>query len=276
MPDKRHWSFDDALMLREKVFPEGFAHAQTTLPSGPFNPSADYETSYDFVYCANKPIFNTDERCYYGSLRFKTEFKSDAVGFSVKSIRQTAQDFRKERQHLQAEFTTNRDELFSLKPGSEWTLSTKRGKTPVMDPTTAQYVGYAEKGRLRNGAIEKTNATGQGFRFAETGSLPVTTNWSLIAAVQLLARDRQFEFGCFQELERFFPGHQIKFYKTIEAQFGANTVALHGYVQKGPGILPQFYWVDDAGRLLIARFAMGMLVYNANPRIEKIAAEDLV
>ena len=273
MAEQRHWSFDDALMLREKVFPEGFAAPETTLPSGPFNPAADYEASYDFVYCANKLIFNTDERCYYGSLRLKTEFKRAAVDFSVKSIRQTGQDFRQERQHVQAEFTTRNDELFSLKPGSEWTFLTKRSN--AMDPTTSQYVGYAEKGRLSNGAIEKTNAKGQGFRFAETGSLPVSTNWSLIAAVQLLARDRSFDFGCFQELERFFPGHQIQFYKTIEAQFGANTVALHGYVQKGPGILPQFYWVDDAGRLLIARFAMGMLVYNANPRLEKMAAEDL-
>jgi hypothetical protein len=276
MAEQRHWSFDDALMLREKVFPDGFAHAQTTLPSGPFNPAADYEASYDFVYCSNKKEFNTDARCYYGSLRLKTEFKRDAVDFSVKSIRQTAQDFRKERQHLQAKFTTRRDELFSLKPGSEWALSTTRGKTKVMDARLTQYTGYSEKGRLKDGFIEKTNAAEQWFRFAETGTLPVSTNWSLIAAVQLLARDRSFDFGCFQEVERFFPGHQIQFYKTIEAQFGANTVALHGYVQKGAGILPQFYWVDDAGRLLISRFAMGMLVYNANPRIEKIAAEDLV
>ena len=140
-------------MLREKVFPDGFSHAQTTLPSGPFNPAADFEASYDFVYCANKPIFNTDERCYYGSLRLKTEFKTDAVDFSVKSIRQTGQDFKLERQHLSAKFTTRRDELFSLKPDAEWTILTKRSNT--MDRTTSHYVGYAEKGHLSNGAIEK-------------------------------------------------------------------------------------------------------------------------
>ncbi len=46
-------------------------------------------------------------------------------------------------------------------------------------------------------------------------------------------------------------------------------------MQVGSGIIPQFYWIDDSGRLLIARLALGMLVYNAAPRLDQIAKEDV-
>ena len=273
MSEQRHWSFNDASMLRNKIFPEGFAAPESTLPSGPFHPLADWENRYDLVYCGSQD-FDKNEYTYYGSLHLKATFAGDSVSFAVKSIRQTGQDFRQERQHLSASFVAGRDALFSLKPDQEWSLDMAR--TNRRDTATAPYSRLQERGRLKNGFIEKTDASGRWFRYAEGGSGPVVSNWALLAAVQSLPRNGGgTAFGCLQDLERFYPAHRIRFYKTIEAQFGQNKRTLHGYVQVGSGIIPQFYWIDDSGRLLIARLALGMLVYNAAPRLDQIAKEDV-
>ena len=50
MSDVLHWSFDDNVMLRKTVFPEGFSAAESTLPTEAFDPSLDWENSYDLVY----------------------------------------------------------------------------------------------------------------------------------------------------------------------------------------------------------------------------------
>lgn len=125
-------------------------------------------------------------------------------------------------------------------------------------------------GALDKRRIFKKGMSGDAFVYRTADTEPVVSNWSLLAAVQSLTHDRRYSFSYLEELERFLPGHSIKFFEKFEARFGGRTAMLHGYTHTGPGIIPSFYWVDDCGRLLIARFGLCMLLYNRSPMMESL------
>lgn len=273
MSDKLHWSLGDSNAMVKRFLPEGISAAASTLPQDGFEPAADWENSYDVVYAGPQPL-GKDDRLYYGSLRIGARFEKDRLNLKIRGIRQLQQDFRFERQHLQAECSCHRDHLFSLKEGAVWSLGNRLKNQ--RDPVTRPYAKIDESGRVRSGKIEKKNAAGEWYtyRTLDPGT-PVVSDWALLAAVQVLPRDREFKFGYFAQLERFSPEHRIKFLETVRARFGDRDVSLHGYVQTGRGVTPYFYWVDDHGRLLFARFALAALVYSQNPRLEKEAKHDI-
>ena len=184
----------------------------------------------------------------------------------VNSVRQMGQSFPKEREFLTTAFDCNRDELFSLKDPSSWKLEAETRN--VQSAPVAPYRNYFQKGSLNKNRIYKKGSAGSSFLYRETKGEPVVNNWGLLAAVQTMPRDRRLSFSWFEDLERFSAGHSIAFFEDFEAQFGDRKVMLHGYTHKGPGIIPSYYWVDDSGRLLIARFGLSMLVYNQNPLID--------
>jgi len=270
--DKLHWSFcDNAIMLNE-VFPRGFSAEESTLPKSAFNPVEDWENSYDVVY-AGPNDFTEDNKIYYGSLRIKAAFKKDRVNLNVRGIRQLQQNYRFERQHTQAEFTCCRDNLFSLKKDAVWSI--KNNLKNRKDPATKPYAKIDETGRLLSDKIEKKTHSGKWFTYRKIDpKIPVVSDWALLAAIQKLPRDKVFKFGYFPQLERFASGHRIRFLESFRARFGKHEINLHGYAQTGPGITPFFYWVDDNGRLLIARFALSAIVYNPDPRVEKEGRND--
>ena len=272
MSDKLHWSFDDSPILTKKVFAEGFSANETTLPQSAFDSSADWENSYDVIY-AGPQDFSKDDYVYYGSLRVGVRFEKERLTLSVRGIRQLNQDYRCERQYLQAESVCRRDDLFSVEEGAPWSLRLRLKNQ--RDPATKPYAEMDETGCVQQDGIEKNTFAGKRYTYRISNSgQPVVSDWALLASVQTLPRDREFQFGYFQQLERYAAGHRIRFLETIQASFGGHDMTLHGYAQTGPGITPSFYWVDDHGRLLIARFALSALVYNSNPRLEKEAAHD--
>lgn len=265
MSDVYHWSFDDNVMLRNTIFPKGFSAAESTLPTGPFDPASDWENSYDLVYSGPQD-FTEPYKYIYGSLRLGAAFSDGTVRLTVNSVRQTGQNFKHEREFLTTAFDCNRDELFSLKDPSSWTL--KAETRNIQSASAAPYRNYFQKGSLSKSRIYKKGMAGSSFLYRTTEGAPVVSNWSLLAAVQTMPRERRFAFSYFEDLERLFPGHSIAFLEDFEAEFGGRRVMLHGYTHKGTGIIPSYYWVDDSGRLLIARFGLSMLVYNANPTID--------
>lgn len=265
MSDVLHWSFDDNVMLRNTIFPSGFSAVQSTLPDGAFDPSADWENSYDLVYSGPQD-FTEPNKYIYGSLRLGAEISGDAVRLSVNSVRQTGQNFPMERTFLSTAFDCNRNELFSLKDPSSWKVEAETRN--VQTASAAPYRNCFQKGSLNKKRIYKKGSAGSSFLYRRIESGPVVSNWSLLAAVQTMPRDRRFSFSYLEDLERFSPGHSVAFFEDFEATFGDRKVMLHGYTHKGPGIIPSYYWVDGSGRLLIARFGLAMLVYNANPEID--------
>ena len=270
MSEKYHWSFDDNVMLRKTVFPKGFSAAESTLPTGAFDPSSDWENSYDLVYSGPQG-FTEPNKVVYGSLRLGATFANDRVRLTVNSVRQTGQHFRKEREFLTTAFDCNRDALFSLQDSSWWKLEAETRN--VQSAPAAPFRNYRLKGSFKEGKLWKKGKVGQAYLYRKPKGEPVAANWALLAAVQSMPRDRRFTFAYFEDLERFSAGHSIAFLEDFEAEFGGRKVMLHGYTHKGPGIIPSYYWVDDSGRLLIARFGLSMLVYDRNPIIDSQPAE---
>ncbi|AQQ71580.1 hypothetical protein SMSP2_01956 [Limihaloglobus sulfuriphilus] len=271
MEDKLHYSFSDRGIL-EKVFNDGFSAQESTLPEGGFDPESDWENSYDVIYTGPQD-FTNESYIYYGSLRINTVFDKGGVIVKAAGIRQLEQNFNRERQHLHVRAECNRDRLFSLKDGSEWTLEAELKNQ--LDPAAAGFKKIKETGRLGRGRIQKKNAKGKWQTYAQTDpAIPVVSDWSLLAAVQLMPRSGEYSFNYFPQLERFHTGHSIRFLEIFQARFGGREVTLHGYAQSGEGITPFYYWVDDHGRLLIARFALSAFVYNSNPCVERQAQND--
>ena len=271
MGDTLHWSFGDSVMLRKTVFPNGFSAAESTLPTGPFDPSADWAASYDLVY-AGPQGFAEPQKVVYGSLRLGAQFSKETVRLSVASVRQTGQNFRKEREFLTTAFDCNRDALFSLKDPSSWKLEAETRN--IQSAPAAPFRNYTLKGSFKDGKLWKKGVADRAYvyRQLKTGG-PVVASWGLLAAVQAMPRDRRFSFSYFEDLERFFVNHSTAFLGDFEAEFGGRKVMLHGYTHRGPGIIPSYYWVDGSGRLLIARFGLSVLVYNQNPQIDSQPAK---
>ena len=270
MSDVLHWSFDDNVMLRKTVFPKGFSAAESTLPTGAFDPASDWENSYDLVYSGPQD-FTEPNKYIYGSLRLGAKFSGDSVRLTVNSVRQMGQNFPVEREFLTTAFDCSRDALFSLKDPSNWKIEAETRN--VQSAQAAPFRNYFQKGSLNKNRIYKKGGSGRSYLYRDAGSGPVACNWGLLAAVQTLPRDRRFSFFYFEDLERCYSGHSIAFLEDFEAEFGGRKVMLHGYTHKGAGLIPSYYWVDDSGRLLIARFGLAMLVYNANPEIDSVPSK---
>ena len=270
MSDVLHWSFDDNVMLRKTVFPKGFSAAESTLPTGAFDPASDWENLYDLVYSGPQD-FTEPNKYIYGSLRLGAKFSGDSVRLTVNSVRQMGQNFPVEREFLTTAFDCSRDALFSLKDPSNWKIEAETRN--VQSAQAAPFRNYFQKGSLNKNRIYKKGGSGRSYLYRDAGSGPVACNWGLLAAVQTLPRDRRFSFFYFEDLERCYSGHSIAFLEDFEAEFGGRKVMLHGYTHKGAGLIPSYYWVDDSGRLLIARFGLAMLVYNANPEIDSVPSK---
>jgi len=266
-----HWSFNDNVMLSKTIFAKGFGAAKSTLPKDAFDPSVNWANSYDLVYIGPQG-FTEPGKYIYGSLRLKTQFSGSSVKLNIRSIRQTGQNFAHEREFLSTAFECNRDDLFSLKKGSDWKITAETCN--VKTPQVAPFRYYELKGSFKGGKILKQGKVGREYVYRQPDkALPVVSNWSILAAVQTLPRDRAFKFTYFEDLERLSNNHSIRFMGDFEATFGNRKVMLHGYSHKGAGIIPSFYWLDDSGRLLIARFGLSMLVYNEKPILESHPAK---
>lgn len=272
MSDTLHWSFGDNPILKEKVFAEGFSAPESTLPSSGFSPEGDWDNSYDLVYTGPQS-FTEDKYVYYGGLRIGKRVAGNVAALKIREINHMEQDFRSERQHIESECVCCNEALLPLAEGVDWNVSilTKNRR----DPMTAAYSEINETGRLKGGVIEKMDGGGKWYNYKKIDrQLPVVGNWSLLASVGGIGGDKAIEFGYFHKLESYSAGHKVRFLETFKADFGGREVVLNGYVQTGPSITPYFYWFDEQGRLLIARFALSALIFNENPRIEKEAAGD--
>jgi hypothetical protein len=93
---------------------------------------------------------------------------------------------------------------------------------------------------------------------------PVTSNWSLLHAVQRLPGEaaKPLEFALLEDLDLLKPEQRLTFRETTTVTLGDRSILLRGYQQIGRGILPWQYWVDDAGRLLLAFSGVRALIYD--------------
>lgn len=128
-------------------------------------------------------------------------------------------------------------------------------------PTTG--TAFTETGTIRGGRLE--------VRFAKrTGKQevpqPVTSNWSLFDLVQRLPAEktRPLRFAVLEEMDLLKPAQRLAFRGTQQIELGGQKLRLRGYHQVGRGVLPWQYWVDDAGRLLLAFSGVRAFLYDPN------------
>jgi len=83
---------------------------------------------------------------------------------------------------------------------------------------------------------------------------PFTINWALFEAMGRLPRGpfSPLEFTMLDHFDQVKRGQTLAFRKSLSTKLGNRDVRLHAFDQLGRGIVPWVYWVDDAGRLLIA------------------------
>jgi len=271
--DVLHWSFDTARFVKV-VLPRGFAAADTTLPQAALDPEADWEATYDIVYMNGVSPLENPLHTYYGEVSLKRRKASDDTSvFSVDIWKQTGQNENDEVQSTHIVFKSLTDSLATLAIDADgdkrWHITSE--VLHPRDPAVKPYTKYEEWGRYRridntHAVIEKSrdNKTFTAFAKLPT-SVPLTSNWGLMDAVQRLQWRKDsgapVSFTLLHSLEELHHNQVLGFLESFEASFGGRRVNLHGYYHIGEGIMPAYYWVADDGRLLIARFGLAAFVY---------------
>ncbi len=122
---------------------------------------------------------------------------------------------------------------------------------------------------VQQGQVLKHLLKLSGLHYRTSG--PITSNWSLLEAVQRLARnggESLDSFTLLEELEKIKENQQLRLLKEQTITIGGQAVQVQCYQQSGEGILPWLYYLDDQGRLLVA--ISGLRAYILNPQTLKI------
>jgi len=92
-----------------------------------------------------------------------------------------------------------------------------------------------------------------------------TINWVLFEAVGRLPREKMkpISFTLLDHFDQVKGGQTLAYRKTADLALGGKTIRATAYDQTGRGVLPWVYWVDDAGRLLLA--VAGLEAYVLTP-----------
>ena len=139
-----------------------------------------------------------------------------------------------------------------------WTL---RSEGLGLDGRPIATADVAESSTLRGGTLETRFG---GRSHTRTVPTPITSNWSLLDAVQRLdgANTKPLEFAMLDEMDLLKPEQRLEFRETTTLELAGRTLRLRGYQQIGRGVLPWQYWVDDQGRLLLAFSGVRALIYD--------------
>jgi hypothetical protein len=139
-----------------------------------------------------------------------------------------------------------------------WTLDTQ---ALDLEGRAVARVAVKEEGTLSGG--ELTVRFGDQTRRTQVPT-PVTSNWSLLDAVQRLPGEaaKPPEFALLEDLDLLKPEQRLTFRETTTVTLGGRPIRLRGTQQIGRGILPWQYWVDDSGRLLLAFSGVRALIYD--------------
>lgn len=271
MESSLHWTLDK-LRLRDGIFPEGFAAVPGTLPPPGFDPTGAWAQTFDIVQTTSWLNLNMPYTTYYGRLQVRRTPNTDGTAsFSVDRTLHMEQAAGVEWQHTVAEFQCHADALATLVHGKPWRIATETQGVlnPKLRPMAAIEDTYClrEKGKE---LLLEWEGPAPGKPVGTALQPPVTSNWGLIDAVQRLGADMSspLEFTMLEGLDKPLSGHRLQALGKWEGRFGPHEVTLFGFSHVGPGIMPTYYWVNEEGRLLIARFGMAAWVFTNKPEGE--------
>ncbi len=190
------------------------------------------------------------------------------LALGVQSVRQMGQNFSHERSYLKTELLCEKNDLFSIKSGSSWKVQTELRN--VKTKAVAPFRNHITRGSYRGGRLWRRQGASKPYIYKSIDQgQALVSNWSILAAVQSMALGANYTFQYFEDMERHFNDHSVGFMETFKASFSGHQRTLHGFYHRGRGLIPTFYWLSEDGRLLMARYGLTMLVYNANPILEQ-------
>ncbi len=206
-------------------------------PAGPFDAAGSWEQNYAVYTMAGAPG-------RMASLRLRrTVGPGDAVTLDV----------RYEKAHIggsqQTVGTLHLRGGDRLSTPSSWSF---RSATFDVQRRPIEHTALKRSAVARDGRIEIRDA-GQTRRLAVSG--PFTLSWALLDAVGRLPgkKTEPARFTLIDHFDQLKPRHTLQFRKTADVPVtGGKTLRLRAYDHLGEGIVPWVYWVDEAGRLLMA------------------------
>ena len=124
-----------------------------------------------------------------------------------------------------------------------WTYLSRLAKTADGDPYRRPLEGRGEYDG--KGLIAFTEGSAARNYHAP---LPATINWNLLLSIEGIAKGSlPLELGMIDEYDLYAGERKIRPYGTASVEAGGQSVALHSVVMTGHGVLPTFYWLNDAG-----------------------------
>ncbi len=170
----------------------------------------------------------------------RTRAKSDAV--FVLNVSQTIKNDEAITHGLDAQITCQADRLATpIKWRTKSTFQGPRGKV-VRD------LGTQCTGRVTGSTIE-INTQGKTRRIKTPG--PFTGDWCLLEAVQRMpySESAPITLDVLKEMDLMQKGHQLAYVGQDTVTLGDAPMVLHHVQQRGRGMLPYDYWLDQNHRL---------------------------
>jgi hypothetical protein len=142
-----------------------------------------------------------------------------------------------------------------------WTTSTAsldHERNPI------EWTTLEDRGRITDGRAEwDPPRTGRPEPASDGAGAPLTSDWSLVEAVQRLGRlDEALEFDVLEDLDLVRPAQRLVDCGEAKVDLGAGPVGLRGYRRTGEGILPHYCWLDGGGRVLFMYAGLRGFLFN--------------
>lgn len=214
-------------------------------PNGPFDSAGTWSNTYR--------LWMVQQYNSAGMLRLRRQPRGDQ-GVKLK-VDQTVLQWSGHVRHLEAEVDCVADTLVTP---TAWSLATRYlgPDAKVFDDTV-----MSETGTLDGGVWEVRSGKRSRKQKVPT---PITSNWSLLDAVQRLdgKATQPLAFAMLDEMDLLKVDQELSFRGEKVMDFGGKKVTLTGYHQIGRGVLPWQYWVNEQGRLLFAFSGVRAWIYD--------------
>ena len=214
-------------------------------PTGPFDPDGAWSNTYR--------LWMVQQYNSAGMLTLRRQPQGDR-GVRL-TVDQTILQWSGHVRFLEADLFCAAD---ALSTPEKWSIEARclGPDKRVFDSTV-----LSEKGELKGGVREVW--FGKQSRQSKVPT-PITSNWSLLDAVQRLdgKATRPLAFAMLDEMDLLKADQELSWRGEKVMNFGGRKVTLTGYHQIGRGVLPWQYWVNEQGRLLFAFSGVRAWIYD--------------
>jgi hypothetical protein len=208
-------------------------------PAGPFSPDSEWEHLYSVLVLTPARMEKGEHAHPYGKLRLTR--KAAAGGQFQLAVDLAIQTRGRSGMHTRASLVCAADRLASPQ---RWELH-----SDIVEDGGPAPLPVSETAAVRDGEIVRP-----GRARRKVGARALTSNWSLMEAVQRLPFDTTtpLEFDMLEDMDMHKAGQSLHAIGTVTVRTAAGDLQLNGFRHTGRGILPIHYWLDREHRLILA------------------------